>query len=180
MMLGREADPAGIAEVGPHIATRNLPQIVDHIPQPPIRAVQEQHSVPLLLQRHNSVYIAAGNGEGSVDVAQPYKMVAGSPFGGSQGEYFEGTQNCAGFTHLRGFQPTDTEATAHVRIEHTFPSQSQKCLADWGTADPELAGKCGVPNPGAGREFPLLYPVKDFLVHLVTKRLTGYQIRAHV
>jgi hypothetical protein len=123
--------------------------------------------VPLLFQGHDSVHIAPGPGQSSIDVAQPDQVLTRRTSGGAQGKYFESTQDGAGFPHLRRIQTTDTEAPAHVSVENAFPSQAEEGLTDRGATHSKLAGQRGIPNSGAWNQLAMLHALKNFLIHVV-------------
>ncbi len=170
VMLGREAHPAGVAQIGPHVAAGNLPESGDHSEQTAVGAALKQGAVPLFVEVDASIRVAADSGELAVDLAELGQTVGRDLARELQGEPLELRKNGAGLPHLRRVEGRNAEPPSHVGFQGAFPGQPDQGLANGSAANPKLACHLSVSHAGPRGELSPGDAVEELAVDLFAER----------
>ena len=179
VVLGRETQSPGVAEVGPHVAAGDLPERGNHREETPVGAVLEQGAVPLFVEVDAPVGVAADPGKLAVDISQLGQPVSGDLARKLQRESFQVGQNSTGLPHFRWIESPNTEPPSHVGIQHAFAGQPEQSLANRGPANPQLARHLGIPYTGPGRQVTAGDSVQQLAVDFVPEWGAGDNRSAH-
>jgi len=151
MVLSRKGNPAGLPEVGSHIAAWDLPETRDHRTEPGIGTSREQRSVPFLIQGNRSVHIAAQSRQLTVDFAQPVQAVEGDLPRELERQTLQRGKNLPSLSHLLGAERGNSETASHVGVESALAGQPEERFPNRSPADPQLGRDGRIPDSAPRR-----------------------------
>ena len=171
-MEGREAHPAGFAQVGVLVATGNLAQGGDEVEEPPVGAALEQYLVPGLVQLDRAVDLATGLLQTPRELGQALEPVRLEFSGQPEGQRLELGENSPDVPQLPPVERPHPKSSAGIGVQDAVVAEPLERLPHRRSTDAELGCEGGVADLRTRRKRPALDQPKELLIDLLAEWVT--------